>query len=209
MAMPLNLALETHTPDDMISEAGLAGLAGTLLSLLDLAASEIGRDAGKTRTILRRASSILRIELERRGGNSERGGTLGELAGWQVSRVRAYIDEHLSERIQVKDLSAVARRSTAHFCRSFKRTLGETPHTYITRRRLDQAQRLMLTGDAPLSEIALLCGFSDQSHFCNFFRKAAGQSPAAWRRERRESRGIVPLVHPVADGGEIAARVAF
>lgn len=206
--MPLNLALATHTPDDMMPEAGLAGLAGTLLSLLDLAGSEIEQDAGKTRMILRRASSILRLELERRNGGGERDDNLGELAAWQVSRVRAYIDEHLSERIHVKDLSAVARRSTAHFCRSFKRTLGETPHNYITRRRLDQSQRLMLTDDASLSEIAVLCGFSDQAHFCNRFRKAVGQSPAAWRRERRENTGVVPFVHPVSDGREIAARVA-
>lgn len=207
--MSINLAFAAQTDNDELPEAGLAYLAGTLLSLLDLAGVEIERDAEKARMVLRRASSILRIELERRSGGGEREGNLGELAGWQVNRVRAYIDEHLSERIQVKDLSAVARRSTAHFCRSFKRTLGETPHTYITRRRLDQAQRLMLTGDAPLSEIAMHCGFSDQAHFCNRFREATGESPAAWRRERRENTGIVRLVQPVADGREGLARAAF
>jgi len=207
--MPLNLAFAAHGADDIAPDAGLTGLAGTLLALLELAGGEIERDAEKARMILRRASSILRIEVERRDGGGERDGSLGELAGWQVRRVRAYIDEHLSERIHVKDLSAVARRSTAHFCRAFKRTLGETPHNYVTRRRLDRAQRLMLTGDAPLSEIAIVCGFSDQAHFCNRFREATGRSPAAWRRERRENTAVLPLVQPLVDGRETIARVAF
>jgi AraC family transcriptional regulator len=164
-------------------------LVNSLISLLDKAGREIEGDAEMAKLTIRRASSILRIEMERRTMPAEKDSSFGELAPWQVSRVRTYIDAHLADRIHVKDLSHVARRSTAHFCRAFKRTMGETPHSYVTRRRVDEAGRLMLTGDAPLSEIALLCGFSDQAHFCNRFRLATGQSPAAWRRERIDGAG--------------------
>ncbi len=185
-----DLALATSSGEPIVPGVAANSLVASLLSLLDLAGAEMEGDVEKAKLTIRRASSMLRIELERRTCRMVRDTHLGELASWQLSRVRGYIDEHLAERIYVKDLSAVARRSTAHFCRAFKCTMGETPHSYITRRRLDRAQLMMLTSDAPLSEIALQCGFSDQAHFCNRFRCATGQSPAAWRRERLEVNGV-------------------
>jgi AraC-like DNA-binding protein len=47
---------------------------------------------------------------------------------------------------------------------------------------VELAAQYMLTTDAPLSDIALGCGFADQAHLCKRFRQAAGQTPAAWRR---------------------------
>jgi AraC family transcriptional regulator len=43
----------------------------------------------------------------------------------------------------------------------------------------------MVQTDAPLSHIALQCGFVDQAHLCRQFRKVTGETPAAWRRARR------------------------
>jgi AraC-like DNA-binding protein len=53
------------------------------------------------------------------------------------------------------------------------------------RRRVELAARYMLTTDAPLSDIALRCGFADQPHLCKSYRQAVGQTPAAWRRVHR------------------------
>jgi transcriptional regulator GlxA family with amidase domain len=47
------------------------------------------------------------------------------------------------------------------------------------------ATQHMLQTDAPLSDIALRCGFVDQAHLCKHFRKVTGETPAAWRRARR------------------------
>jgi|SRR5579859_632282 len=194
-----DLAFATTSDERVAPDMAPNSLADSLLSLLDLAGAEMEGDVERAKLTIRRASLMLRVELERRSSATARDTNSGKLAAWQLSRVRSYIDEHLSERISVKDLSAVARRSTAHFCRAFKCTIGETPHSYITRRRVDRAQRMMLTSDHPLSEIALQCGFSDQAHFCHRFRCARGQSPAAWRRERLEVRGVVPV------GGRLTA----
>jgi AraC family transcriptional regulator len=54
--------------------------------------------------------------------------------------------------------------------------------------------KLMLDTDAPLSEIALATGFSDQAHFSNTFRRTVGITPKQWRRERRA--GAVPAELP-------------
>lgn len=150
----------------------------------------LDHDMVLARLSIQRASSLLRVEIERIervAGQADHDYHVGELAPWQAHRVCDYIDAHLEERIYVEDLSRVVQRSTAHFCRAFKRTLGETPHHYIARRRLFHAGRMMLTSDTSLSQIAARCGFSDQAHFSNRFRLATGQSPAAWRRARREA----------------------
>ncbi len=121
-------------------------------------------------------------EIERRSGANDAG--TGGLAGWQIARVRAFIDKNLDGTIHTEDLSAVARRSAAHFARSFKHTLGESPHAYVMRRRLEKACHLMITSSESLSQIALSVGFSDQSHLCKRFKQAFGESPSNWRRER-------------------------
>jgi transcriptional regulator GlxA family with amidase domain len=51
-------------------------------------------------------------------------------------------------------------------------------------RRISLAVELMLSSDAPLSEIAINCGFADQAHFSRQFRRTMGDTPNTWRRER-------------------------
>jgi AraC-like DNA-binding protein len=157
-------------------------VANSLAKLLETARRELERDREVAKASLVTASHILQAEIERCSGGS--GFTRGGLAAWQIHRVRAYIDSNLHRSIHIRDLSAVARRSPAHFSRKFKLAVGESPHAYVVRRRLERACYLMMTSVASLSEIALSVGFSDQAHLCRLFRQAFGQSPANWRRER-------------------------
>jgi AraC family transcriptional regulator len=114
------------------------------------------------------------------------GARLG-LTSWQVRRVIAHIDAHLTQRIAIAELAMLLRLSKSHFCREFKSTVGVTAHTWIMRRRVELAQALLLTTDASLSQIALSCGMSDQSHFTRTFRRLVGETPRCWRRSRREA----------------------
>jgi AraC family transcriptional regulator len=157
-------------------------LANSLARLLDAARRELERDREAAKASLATASTILQAEIERCSGAN--GATTGGLAAWQILRVRAYIDSNLHRTIHIRDLSAIARRSPAHFSRKFKLAVGESPHAYVVRMRLERACHLMMTSAASLSEIALNVGFSDQAHLCRLFRQAFGQSPASWRRER-------------------------
>ena len=107
------------------------------------------------------------------------------LLAWQAHKVHDYIDSHITGPVLVADLCALVRRSEAHFSRSFKRTFGESPHSFVIRRRLELAAHYMLTTDAALSDIASQCGFADQAHLSKQFRRSMGQTPAAWRRVNR------------------------
>jgi AraC family transcriptional regulator len=180
--MSESVALEAGRSDG--SESHPIQFVANVVELLEVAHDSFERDREAAKASISRATLILRSELERREAASKIEVGVGKLAGWQVLRLRTYVDSHLGESIQVSDLSGIARRSTAHFCRAFKRTFGQTPHAYLTARRLHRAKSLMLESDEPLSVIALLCGFTDQAHLSKLFRQHTGETPGAWRRRR-------------------------
>jgi AraC-like DNA-binding protein len=109
----------------------------------------------------------------------------GGLSPGALGRVRSHIKEHLIERIQLADLAAVAGLSVYHFAREFKRTVGVSPHSYVTRRRVEKAQEMLAHTDLPLSDIAIASGFFDQSHLARHFREFAGVTPAEYRWSQR------------------------
>ena len=120
-----NAALNSSTP----SEPQFDCLANSLIQLLETAKQDLERDREAAKALLAKASSILQSEIERHSGANDSG--TGGLAGWQIARVRAFIDKNLHGTIHIRDLSAVVRRSAAHFARSFKHSFGEPPHAYV------------------------------------------------------------------------------
>jgi AraC family transcriptional regulator len=112
----------------------------------------------------------------------------GGLAPWQLRRVVAYIEENLDKPLRNTELATVARLSPFHFNVAFRKSVGDSPHEYIIRRRMERAQGLMLSTDASLSDIAATCGLADQAHFTRLFRRVVGESPGAWRRARANPR---------------------
>src|SRR5215471_15034228 len=108
----------------------------------------------------------------------------GGLAAWQRRRLTTYIDAHLTGRIRIEELADLLNLSESHFSRAFRCAFGTSAHEYLTRRRIEVAQSLMLTTREPLCAIALRCGLSDQSHFTRVFRRIVGETPYAWRRTR-------------------------
>ena len=55
---------------------------------------------------------------------------------------------------------------------------------YIRKLRIEKAMNLMDTTSYPLTEIAYLTGFSDQSHFTRIFKKQVGQTPTIYRKNK-------------------------
>ena len=153
-----------------------------LIALLDAAVLQLQEHAVHSKLL--EAASLLRKQFDPDATPKLREAK-GCLLAWQARKVREYIDAHIADPILVSDLCALVQRSEAHFSRSFKRTFGESSHTFVLRRRLELAAECMLQTDAPLSDLSLQCGFVDQAHLCRHFRQWMGQTPAAWRRARK------------------------
>ena len=131
---------------------------------------------------LRRACEILQQMGATQAGMKQE--VRGGLSPWQIRKVTSHVEAHLGRPIRNDDLASLVRLNPSHFGRAFRNSFGEPPHEYVIRRRVERAQGLMLSTDAPLSEIALDCGLADQSHLTRLFRRIAGESPRAWRRAR-------------------------
>src|ERR1700722_15294948 len=91
-------------------------LAKSLAKLLETARRELDSDREAAKASLVAASSILQSEIERNSGAN--GCRPGALAGWQIARVRAFIEKNIHSNIDIRGLSALAQRIPAHFARS-------------------------------------------------------------------------------------------
>jgi len=157
-------------------------LGSVIAELVTALSSTLSGELEAAEECLGRIAAILK-PLQRPEANT-REQMKGGLAPWQIRKVMSHIEANLDQPIKSGDLAALLRLSACHFSRAFRNSFGNPPLEYVIRRRMERAQGLMLTTDAPLSEIALECGLADQAHFSRLFRRTVGESPAAWRRVR-------------------------
>lgn len=119
--------------------------------------------------------------LRARDGQSQ-----GGLAPWQERRAKEIMFARLASHLTISDVAAECQLTPSHFARAFRRSTGVAPHEFLSQLRIDEAKRLMLTTKLPLADVALICGFGDQSYFTRVFSRNVGASPGAWRRARSE-----------------------
>lgn len=93
-----------------------------------------------------------------------------------ITMAADFLSEQLERKITLDELSKLSGFSSYHFLRIFKKDMGVSPHTFRTQKRIEKTKELILRG-FPLSEVALLTGFTDQSHLTNTFRNYTGATP--------------------------------
>jgi AraC family transcriptional regulator len=100
----------------------------------------------------------------------------------QIRQVLEFIRVHLSEDLSLDTLAQQVGFSPFHFARTFRRTMGVTPHQFVLRQRIERAQRLLQETKLPLAQVAAMCGFAHQSHLTQVFKQQLGLTPRAYRR---------------------------
>ena len=101
--------------------------------------------------------------------------------GPALAHMRAHFDHEISNR----DLASISNMSLRAFERRFSAAFHLTPQKFLRKLRLRIASRALMTTDESLSEIALKCGFADQSHFSREFRRQFGRTPRDYREHYR------------------------
>jgi len=97
-----------------------------------------------------------------------------------IIRARRMMDAYACEGVDLDGMAREACLSKYHFARLFKRCYGQTPHQYVTDRRIAEAKRL-LAGGASVEEACFRCGFASVPSFVSLFGRGTGTTPAAWR----------------------------
>ena len=109
----------------------------------------------------------------------------------QEFRAKQLLAGDAGHNASVNRAAQVCALSRGYFIRAFKDTTGETPHRWLNSHRIEKAKELLL-GPLPISEIALDCGFADQSHLTRVFARTVGVPPGVWRKQFRGGAFEVP-----------------
>jgi len=189
----INMMLDPQVLNQVASENGLSTPVKiehrvifpdpTILHIAQLLKSEVnsGGLAGKLYTESLR--NLLAVHLLRNYTGAVEKPTLDDspLDALKLNQVKDFIEERLAEDLSIADMAAVVHMSQFHFARAFKTATGQSPHRYLTQRRMEQAKVLLSVTRLSVAEVAYRVGFYNTSHFTAQFRKATGTTPKAYR----------------------------
>lgn len=102
-----------------------------------------------------------------------------------LNRALRYMQDHLVEDLTRDQVARVAGLSPSHFSHLIRAQLNSSFTELIARYRVDHAARLLARTTSSIADVALACGFPDQSYFTKVFKKRTGQTPLAYRRQKR------------------------
>jgi len=91
------------------------------------------------------------------------------------------VDARYMESIGVDDMARAAGLSRAHFSRTFRRTFGESPHSYLLTRRLERAAAQLRMTDRSVADVCWSVGLQSLGSFTTSFTRTYGMSPMAYR----------------------------
>ncbi|MGZ9719494.1 helix-turn-helix domain-containing protein [Rhizobium miluonense] len=173
-----SLACPPSTRDDVI-----LGLAQALLPSLEdpLHASQL---------FLEQVSlAILTHLTQTYGGVQFPSRKKGALAPWQEKRATEFLSAHVNVQVSIAELAQACGLSRSYFIKAFKETFGKTPYRWLIEYRVARAKDLLMS-NASIAEIAVACGFADQSHMTRIFSEVTGEPPGNWRRHNRFGRQL-------------------
>jgi AraC-like DNA-binding protein len=187
MAAHPRFGRDVETPDTSSAEGfqpyecAMCHGTGRVLNTIPNLRAGHRRGAGGASLDSRRSLDSIVVSLASYGMSSQRAG----FPRYVIRRIEELVGERLEGRVGVTELSHRLGYSPSHFSRMFRRSFGITPHTYVMRRRVAVAQKLLTRTDLGLVDIALKAGFCDQSHLSRNFRRYAGVPPRAYRAIHR------------------------
>jgi AraC-like DNA-binding protein len=123
--------------------------------------------------------SILAQHLGMLGGEGRSKPRMVEPAA--INRARAYIQEHLTEKIYLADVAKVVNLNCFYFCKFFRRITGLGFTEYVAELRIEKSKSLLASGEMSITDVAFASGFHSLTHFNRVFKKLTGLSPTAFR----------------------------
>ena len=130
---------------------------------------------------------------------SSAGRATGEGAGDMIDKILSYINDNISGKLSLDDISKSLHVDKYYMCHYFKDKTSMTVMDYIADRRINMAKRMLLNTGSTITEIAGKCGYSSASYFTQAFKKLVGKTPAEFRSEPYQPSGTRPSMLGEAD----------
>jgi AraC-like DNA-binding protein len=123
----------------------------------------------------------------------------GPATGTEFGTVLAYLRDHYHTTVTNGQLAKLAHLSVRAFERRFRATFHLAPQKYLRKLRMRMASRALVCTRASMAEVAIGCGFSDQSHFTREFRRQFGRTPRDYREYYTSGAAdAAPVTNPAA-----------
>lgn len=109
-----------------------------------------------------------------------------QIKDFYIQEAVHYIEQNYQRDLTVEEVADACRLNRSYFSKLFKDNMGCPPQEFLIGVRLAKAAEMMCNGNAPISEIAVRCGYSNQFHFSRAFKKRYGEPPQKWRAQNRK-----------------------
>jgi AraC-like DNA-binding protein len=170
--------------DDLSIKPGVAANDPVIANLRSCLLPAMERPEQLSRIFVDHVVMALHTHLAQRYGGMRMPRTSGggSLTPWQLRLAQDMMDAQLDRGISLAQIARDCGLSVNYFARAFTCSTGIPPHRWLMQRRVNRAMDMMRGTNISLAEIALACGFCDQSHFTRLFSRATGTTPSEWRR---------------------------
>lgn len=148
---------------------------------IDLALALVAEDHGQDISLS--CAKGLVVVAQRHGGQSQFSPLLAPVNDTTspLSRVQAYVMDHVAEVYSVERLAEIARVSARSVARMFVRELGMTPHEFVEGIRIDRARNMLEATELPLKAVAYDCGFASPDQMRSAFLRRLSITPVRYR----------------------------
>lgn len=102
-----------------------------------------------------------------------------------AKRIQRYLDEHYNEPLTLQSVSEALHISAYYLAHIFKEEIGMPPMQYVTKRRMGEAQTLLMDTNLAIADIADQLGYGNPWNFSTAFNKLVGMSPSQYRQAFR------------------------
>lgn len=127
----------------------------------------------------------LLIYADSRTGRRRSGALVEQETFVRLYRSREFLAGSFDRRLRLSEAARQACLSPFHYHRMFVRAFGETPHDFLTRRRIDRAKQLLARDECPVTDVCLAVGYESVGSFSSLFRSVVGRSPSEYRQSLR------------------------
>ncbi len=171
-------------PDYVIARADGHSSSNWLKYLLSLLFAEAEAERTASHTVIERLTDILFIHIIRCHiiNCPELTGILSAYNDSALRTVLELMHFHPQKPWSIADFSVAANLSRSVFIEKFSNTLGVPPMTYLTQQRLEYGYRQLKEGKRKVIDVALDCGYENESSFSKAFKRMYNITPSMLKR---------------------------